>query len=264
LIRRLPWPALLLISLTLLGLTLLGACALPINTAVRDWSRTAGVAVVQPPPATSPASDAAPAIRQALSTYFYAIGVVWDGADLSFDEAEFRRLASRAGDPVAAQAILDLGQVLKAASDEKPPRWLQRDNTTATPAYEDQRFSRMIPAADDAVQALLAILSEPVAPGEAAPPFPMAGPGDDPALMQIASERQARQARDAMDRAAARSWYAEVMARIGEGHALLAARADRPGQRSTERQLHLAEDHLRRAMAGSFPPQRRVLSEAAP
>lgn len=260
-IRRLYWPALLLVLLALLG-----ACALPLNTAVRDWSRTAGVAVAQPPPATFPASDAAPAIRQALSTYFYAIGVVWEGADLSFDEAEFGMLASRTGDPAASRAIRDLGQVLKAASDEKRPRWLPRDNSSATPAYEDQRFSRMIPAADDAVQALLAMLSEPgtPAPAAAAPPSPVPGPDVDPALRQIASEREARQARDAVDRAAARSRYAELMARIGQGHALLAARADRPGQRSTERQLRLAEDHLRRAMAASFAPQRGVLAEAIP
>lgn len=226
---------------------LLGACALPLNTAVRDWARTAGIAITQPRP-TPPAH----AMQEALSTYFLALGVLWDGIDLTFDDASFAALAPRLDDPQAAEAMAELGRLLRAASDEKPPRWLPADNSGPAPAYEDRRLSATIRAADAPVQLLLAALARPARAAQA--PRQPAPPGDaeeaqDPGLRQALAERQAQEARIAAEARAARTRYAAVLAQVAEGHAVLAANAGRIRQRATERELRLAEDRLRRVMA---------------
>lgn len=228
---------------------LLGACALPLNTAVRDWSGTAGIAVARPGVAEP---EAARALRQALSIYFQALGVLWDGSDLTFDEARFAGLAEKVAEPRAAQAIAELGRALRAASDEKPPRWLPRDNSGPAPAYEDRRLTRTIRAADGPVRILLAALSGTVTmPARA--PIPDAGVPDvgDPALRQALLERDAHLVAEGQ---AAGARYLAVLDRIAEGQAVLADRAGQIRQRSTELQLRDAEDRLQRTIDARRAP----------
>lgn len=256
--RRRDW------NFLLLGLPVLAACSLPLNTALRDWTRSASVAVAQ---SQQPPTDAALAVQQALSTYFQALGILWDGADLPFDDVGFTALAGRAGDPATARTILELRGVLRAASDDNPPRWLPRDNSSPAPAYEDRRLSRAIEAADGPVQSLLAALSASTATTRAVA-APQAGGSDDarldPALRQVALEREEARSREAAARAAANARHVELLARISEGHALLAGRSDRLRQRSTELLVQQEEARLRRAMARSFLPPNATLAAATP
>nr|WP_314075622.1 hypothetical protein [uncultured Roseococcus sp.] len=234
----------------LLLLGLLGACALPVNTALRDWTRSAETALDR-----SGAAPASLAAREALATYFQALGALWDGADLSFDAARFATLAAAQPDPAVAGAIRELGRLLRAASDEKPPRWLPADNSGPTPAYEDRRLSTTIRAADPSVQFLLAALNRPAVPA-AATPMPPPAATDDPALQQVQLEQEARRARRAAQEQTAQNRQAAVLAELAAGHALLAGLAGRLRQRETERELRRAEDRLRRAMAdrGALQP----------
>lgn len=233
----------------LLLLGLLGACALPVNTALRDWTRTAETALDRS--AATPAS--APG-REALSTYLQALGALWDGADLSFDAPRFEALAVAEPDPAAAGAIRELGRLLRAAGDEKPPRWLPADNSGSSPAYEDRRLSATIRAADPSVQLLLAALGRPAAPA----PLPPPAPTEDPALRQVEREREARRAAQEREARARQAALAELAA----GHALLASLAGRLRQRETERELRRAEDRLRRALSNRGtrrPPGAEIL-----
>lgn len=240
---------------SLLLLALLGACALPLNTAVQDWSQTAGIAVTRPGPAAPESADAARAMQGALSTYFHALGVLWDGAELPFDAAPFAGWAAEVPDPAASEAIVALGRLLRAASDEKPPRWLPRDNSGPTPAYEDLRIYHIVPAADGSVQILLAALSPLVGAAEAAAPLASAGNDtSDPALRQALLEREASQARHIAEQRPARARQVAVLTVIAESHAMLAARGDVIRQRSTELQLRAAEDRLIRAMTERRAP----------
>ena len=224
----------------LLLLTLLGACALPVNTALRDWSRVAESAVTRPD-----AAEPARAIQQALSLYFHALGVLWDGAELSFDEPRFQALTRQVPDPAPAAAMLELGRALRAASDEKPPRWLPRDNSGPAPAYEDRRLPDFIRDADAPVRRMLVALSAMTAPGE--PPAAAATEGtSDPALRQARIEQEADLARQADRRRASAAGYIAALDQVAEAQAMLGARPGDIMQRSIELRLRLAEDRLRR------------------
>ncbi len=218
------------------------SCALPLNTAPREWSRTAGMAIDRPSLATGP--DVL-AMQHALAAYFYALGVLWDGAALSFNEVEFRSLASRAGAPEAA-AITELAAGLRAANLDTPPRWMSTSSSSAQPAYEDRRLVNLLQASDGAVQTLLASLARASLPG----PRPQIALPEDPILLEVAREagRQAASAR------AARATYARLLAEIGTVHAALKAQGGMITHRSTELELRQAEDRLRRGMA-ELPPE---------
>ncbi|TCH98949.1 hypothetical protein EJV46_10375 [Roseococcus sp. SYP-B2431] len=223
---------------------LVGACALPVNTALRDWSRLADTAVAGP--AAAPPAEA---MQQALSLYFQALGVLWDGAPLTFDAPGFAALARQLPDPAPAGAILALGEVLRAASEEVPPRWLPRDNSGPTPAYEDRRLTALLRGAEAPMRVLLLALA---APGRAEAPAPPA-PGEatsDPALRQARLEQEAERLRLAAEGRAAGAQYVAVLDHVLEGQAVLAAHAGRIRQRSTELRLRLAEDRLRRILDG--------------
>ena len=146
-----------MLSRRFLPLLLLPACTLPLNSALRDWARQASIAVARATPDEPAAQREA---RGALSAYFYALGVLWDGAPLNFQPAAF---APGTTEP----ATLALAAALTAASADAPPRWATNEVTSSRPTYEDRRLARLIRAADAPVQQLLLQLKTGAAPAEA-------------------------------------------------------------------------------------------------
>ncbi len=182
-------------ALTLTTPLLAAACVLPLNRALRDWSRQASFAVGR-----AEEDESRRAARAALAAYFYALGVLWDGAPLNFQPAAF---APGATEPT----IRAISTALSEASADTPPRWATNEITSPRPTYEDRRLARLIRAADAPVQQLLLQLKTGVPAAEA-----------------------------------------ELLTRIGEGHAVLLAGAGRLSQRETEREIMLALDALTRAI----------------
>jgi hypothetical protein len=200
----------------LAALAMLAGCALPPNTALPDWARSAselaGQAVAEP--------EATRAGREALAVYLYALGVVAAEDVLTFRDAPYAALAARAATP----AVGELGAVLRRARDANPDLEARANSAGRSDVIEDLRLRPMLQAADPPVQALVALLS--------------AGSADP-------AERA-------------------VLARIGEGHALLAARAGSLvalGQRGTAREIRAAEEALLRA--GARLPARDAAAAAA-
>lgn len=256
-------PALALHALLLLALLSLGACRLPPNTALGDWSRTARIAIDRPSLATPPHAAAAQAMQAALGRHFLALAVLWDGADLRFAEGEWPPLVARAAafDPAAGAAVAALGAGLSAASLDQPLAWMPRDNSGPRPLHEDWRLVNLIAANDGAVQALLAglarAMAEPPDPAPAPPAPPPPAPGAEPALRHLQREaEEARMAARAAE-AASRRDYVRLLPEIAAEHAALRASGRLITQRAMERQLFLAEDRLRRVIAA-------LPSEAAP
>lgn len=238
-------------ALVLLGLLLLGACGLPPNTAVGDWSRSASIATDRPSLAAPPNAAAIRAMQEALGTYFYALGVLWDNADLTFREPLFTPLAAPAAafDPAAGRAVQDLAAQLRLASTDKPLQYLPRDNSGARPLPEDWRLVNLIAASDASVQLLLATLGRAVTE-EAPPAAPSAPPpAADAVLRRLQLDRQGDAETARAARLAARQGYARLLPEIGAGHAALKARGRQITQREVERQVFLADDRLRRGIA---------------
>lgn len=232
----------------LVALVLTAGCALPPNTALRDWARTASVladhpAAIAPPPeaAPPPASrraprqppapedEAAPARRdglaaqqEALAIYLYALGVLAEEEQpLTFREDAYAALAMRAAaaDAAAARAVGEIGAILRAARDANLPPGARANSAGQATVVEDLRLRGVIHAADAPVQTLVAALSAGIA---------ATGGGE------------ARQVED-------REAYLRVLAAIGEGHAMLKARARHITQEEVARELRAQEDRLRRA-----------------
>jgi hypothetical protein len=244
------------LALALLSSLLLGACALPANTALGDWSRSASVATDRPSLAPTSHADAARAMQRALGLYFQALGVLWDQAELTFSDADFAALAARAAplEPAAATAIGVLGGNLHAASTNKPMRWLPPDNSGQRPLPEDGRLADLIAASDGAVQTLLASLSRAVT-GQSWPATPATQPvASDPVLHRLQQEAQQTDQAARGARQATRENYARILPEIGGIHAALKAQGRLISQRSMERQVFLADERLRRSIA-TFPPE---------
>lgn len=197
----------------LAALAMLAGCALPPNTALPDWARSASELAGQ-------AAAEPHAARDALAVYLYALGVVAAQDVLTFRDAPYAALAARAGTP----AVDALGAVLRRARDANPDLEARAHSAGRSEVVEDLRLRPMLQAADPPVQALVVLLS--------------AGSGDP-------AERA-------------------VLARIGEGHALLAQRAGSLvalGQRGTAREIRAAEEALLRA--GARLPARDAGAAAA-
>lgn len=220
-------------------------CALPRNTAIVDWARTASIAASLPAEAEAPATRA---MQQALATYLLALGVLADQAVLAFDEAGFRALAEPMP-PLGADAVNRLALFLRAASDEVPERWASRESSRPEPSYEDRRLAAVLWRSDAAVQSLVAALAEALACADVVPATAPLMPTDLALQIEWEAWRLAR----ISDRSIARAAQGDLVRRIGEGHALLASRASAITQRETERQLRSAEDRLRQSMA-RLPP----------
>lgn len=234
---------------------ILAACSPPDYTAVRDWARTAGFAADYPPAAQAPGEHAVTrdgilAMEQALSTYLTALSTLAADGVLPYREDPFVEHAARAGrvSEDGGRAVASLGQALRRATLANAQAPQLRDTITAN---------------DAAVQALLRALSASVAalaPMEQAERRSVA---ETYALMR----REARGAplqvtvrdlgalleRRAAVREAARADYQRVLALIGEGHALLKARARRITREAAILEIRAAEDALRRA-AAALPP----------
>ncbi len=214
-------------------LVLLAGCALPPNTALRDWARTASVTADQPAMvAPSPRGDALLAQQQALAIYFYALGVLAEEERmLTFRADPYDDLARRAAvnDPAAGQAVAQLGALLAIARAGNLPPDARANSANQSTVVEDLRLRRLIRAANAPVDQLLASLSEGV---------------DGPAPEGAEAYRQA-------------------LTEIRAGQALIHARVSVIGQREVARDLRDAEDRLRRA-ARLLPPDPLVAARRPP
>jgi uncharacterized protein len=107
------------------------------------------------------------------------------------------------------------------------------------------------------VRELLRALTEAVGAGEAGDAAdraaiaalyaPLEAETRDPAARQAVRDWRAQREAELADRIAARVAYQAVLARVGEGQALLLDRAAHLSQEETARQVRAAEEALRRA-----------------
>jgi len=225
----------------------LAACDAPDYTPVRDWASTASFAVDDRRMAGAPQADAAIlAMQQAMSVYLLAIATLASDGVLPYREDPFVELAAtaRAGSERGGLAITALGTLLRRAA---------RSNAQA-PDLRDN-----IVAADPHVQALLESLAAAVAAGagadvaarsDAAEGYARLGAETrDPVARQLVLARAAERDAELAARAAARTEYGRNLTRIGEGHALLKARASTITQDEAVQRIRAAQDELRRNAA---------------
>lgn len=211
----------------LLAVVLLSACNAPDYTPVRDWARNASLAAdfpaaQLPQPTSDDARAGAMAMREALAIYLMAIARLADDGVLPYPEDPFVALAVQAG-------RAGTGGEQPVASLGAFLRRATRQN------WQAPRLREAITINDPAVQALARALVATTGPN--------AAPDDPPAV------------------AAARAQYVAVIQRIGEDHALMAARADDITDDAVVEQIRAAEDRLRRAL---FALPRPTLPERGP
>ena len=226
----------------LAALSLLAACNAPDYTPVRDWARTASLAADDPVlgatrPPTEP--DGVLAMQEALATYLAALARMADDGVLPYMENPFVELATRAAsaDPAGGEAVSSIGTTLRRAT---------RSNWRA-PHLRDA-----IVIFDPSVQRLVSALAEgAVRLGPSAPPAADARP---PAAGRAVSEHPSI--------LQARADYADVVRRIGEGHALLKERAAHITRGAAVQAILAQQDQLRRAMQAL--PRPVVTVPAAP
>jgi hypothetical protein len=194
-------------------LLLLAGCALPENTALRDWARTASVTADRP--SLLPAGDALLAQQEALAIHLQALSVLARPEQtLAFDADAHARIRARAGaDPRAARALAALGEALRAARAANLPPGARADSAHPAPLVEDRRLVPFIAASDPPLQALLAILAGGLGDGAAAP---------------------------------GRAAYLRVLGAIAEDHAMIASLAAHVEEREAARRMQAAEDRLLR------------------
>lgn len=203
-------------AITLIALMLLPGCALPPNTALRDWARLASILADHPAAAPDAASrDGLLAQQEALAVYLYALSVLaTEDSILTFRADAFAPLVRRAAaaDPAAGPAVAEIGRLLAAAQAANPAPGARARSAGSATVIEDLRLRPLIRAADAPVQVLVGTLSRATAG--------LTGP-----------EEQT---------------YRQVLAAIGEGHAMLTARAADIRQREVAREIQAQEDRLRR------------------
>lgn len=213
-------------GLAALLLVLLAGCALPPNTALRDWARTASVTADRP--GLMPPDDALLAQQEALASYLYALSVLARPEQrLTFDDAAFALIRARAAP--AEAAIGGLGAVLAAARDANLAPGARANSAYPARVVEDLRLSPFVAAADQPLQALLAALREGLGAAEGAD--------------------------------ADRAVYLRLLAAIAEDHAMIAAQARHIEAREVARQVQAAEDRLLR-LALLLPPDPSVARRA--
>jgi hypothetical protein len=195
-------------------LVLPAACNAPDYTPVREWARTASLAADfpigrLPPPASADVREGGLAMREALATYLAALGRMADDGVLPYPENPFIELAAQAG-----RAGTGGAQPVEALGA------LLRRATRQN--WQAPRLRQAITEANPAVQALVRALTAAIGRN--------AEPDEPPAI------------------ATARAQYAAIITRIGEDHALLAARAADLTDEAVIELIHAAEDRLRRAV----------------
>ena len=190
------------------------ACNAPDYTPVRDWARTASLAADfpagrLPPPASADVREGALAMRDALATYLAALGRMADDGVLPYPENPFVDLARQAG--------------RAGTGGEQPVAELGAFLRRATRQnWQAPRLREALGVADPSVQALVRALTAAIGRN--------AEPGEPPAI------------------ATARAQYAAIIVRIGEDHALLAARADDITDQEVVEMTRAAEDRMRRSV----------------
>jgi hypothetical protein len=208
-------------------------CALPPNTALRDWSRAASVTVDRPALLAPPdRRDGLAAQQEALAIYLYALGVLAeDEQKLTFDAAAFAALPPRAAatDPAAGHAVGEIGAILSAARAANLAPGARAYSAAPAPLVEDNRLRRVIRTADAPVQALVAALAAGIDAG-----------GD-----------------------ADRETYRRLLAAIGEDHAMLKANATHIRAREVARGIMAAQDRLVR-LSRRLPPDPMVAARVQP
>lgn len=203
-------------AIILLGCLLFG-CALPPNTALRDWARLASILTDHPGAVAAPdpvRREGLLAQQEALAIYLYALSVLaTEESTLTFRAEPFAPLAPRAAaaDPAAGPAVAEIGRLLAAARAANLPPRARANSAGSATVVEDLRLRPMIRAADAPVQVLVGTLSRGAT-----------GPEADT--------------------------YRQVLAAIGQGHAMLKAQAGDIRQRETARDIMAQEDRLRRLM----------------
>lgn len=195
-------------------------CALPPNTALRDWARLASVLTDHPSAVAASAPnerDGLLAQQEALAIYLYALSVLaTEESTLTFRAEPFAPLVPRAAaaDPAAGPAVAELGRLLAAARAANLPPGARANSAGSQTVVEDLRLRPLIRAADAPVQVLVGTLTQGIG------------------------------GTDAPEQAA----YREVLAAIGQGHAMLKAGAADIRQREMARDIMAQEDRLRRLM----------------
>ena len=195
-------------------------CALPPNTALRDWARLASILVDHPSAIVAPVPaerDGLLAQQEALAIYLYALSVLaTEESTLTFRAEPFAPLVPRAAaaDPAAGPAVAELGRLLAAARAANLPPGARANSAGSQTVVEDLRLRPLIRAADAPVQVLVGTLTQGIG------------------------------GTDAPEQAA----YREVLAAIGQGHAMLKAGAADIRQREMARDIMAQEDRLRRLM----------------
>ena len=225
----------------------LSACDAPDYTPVRDWAATASFAVDDRRMAGSPEADAGIlAMQQAMSTYLLAIATLSTDGVLPYREDPFVELAvaARATSERGGAAVAALGTLLRRAA---------RSNAQA-PDLRDN-----IVAADPHVQALAQSLASAVAGAgaegaaraDAAAGYArLAAETRDPVARGLVRERAAARDAEFAAREAARQRYIDNVIRIGEGHAMLKARAATITKDEAVQRIRAAQDELRRNAEG--------------
>ena len=207
-------------AIAMLPVLFLLGCALPPNTALRDWARLASVLADHPDAAAprAPAErDGVLAQQEALAVYLYALSVLaTEESILTFRADAFAPLVPRAAaaDPAAGAAVAEIGRLLAAARAANPQPGARARSAGSPTVIEDLRLRPLIRAADPPVQVLVASLSRGTAG--------MAGPDAET--------------------------YRQLLTAIGEGHAVLNTRATDIRQREVAREIMAQEDRLRRLM----------------
>lgn len=226
----------------------LAACDAPDYTPVRDWAATASFAVDDRRMAGNPEADAGIlAMQQAMSTYLLAIATLATDGVLPYRDDPFVELAvaAHATSARGAAAVAALGTLLRRAARSVAQAPDLRDN---------------IVAADPHVQALVQSLASAVAGGagpdvaaqaDAAEGYTrLAAETRDLVARRLVQERAVARDAEFAGREAARQRYIDNLIRIGEGHALLKARAATITKDEAVQRIRAAQDELRRNAEG--------------
>ena len=215
------------------GAALLAGCALPPDTALRDWARLASVLADRPSAvAAEPAAarDVLHAQQGAVAAYLYALSVLAEPeTPLTFRMQSFATLEARAAtaDPAAGEAVARLGMAMQAARAGNLAPDARAMSAGSAVIIEDLRLVPFIRSGDPPLQVLAASLAR----GTRAGPEGVA--------------------------------YRQVLRSIAEAHAMLAGRGLQIRQREVSRDILARQDGLRR-LALSLPPDPVVAARRDP
>jgi hypothetical protein len=153
---RSPLPAMRLgRRIAVAALTLAAACALPPNSALRDWARLGSVLVDHPQAAAR--QDGLLAQQEALAIYLYALSVLAESeSQLTFRTDAYAAITARAqaAGPSAGEAVAAIGRLLAAAQAANLPPGARARSAGSQTLVEDLRLVPLLRDADAPVQQL--------------------------------------------------------------------------------------------------------------